>query len=110
MATAFEGEAIVGITSINLSLVASGTVAYTVPAGRYAKIHIYRLESAAGAPTVTGSLSNLSSATVVDDLDYFTTTNDSKYSYPLIMQSGDTLAFTGGTYTMVATVLEFTNP
>lgn len=114
MATAFQGEAIVGISSIS----GSGTL-YTVPAGRYAKITIHGCVLVQGESVTVGSHSSQNPFNSVIDCGIVGLNrrqdNGSAPSQNLggqitgevILTSGESVSCTG---TLNATIREFLNP
>ena len=112
MATAYEGEAIVGTAQIDYQSNTSVAL-YTVPAGRYAKIKINKLKHVAGGATtlaIAGTQNYSIPIAIGLDLEHI---NDLGFTEELILYSGDTISTTSGggpTVEVRASILEFANP
>jgi len=96
MATAFEGEAVIGTDSIAVSTASGSATAYTVPASSYARVFFHRVSSASGTVSVNG-------------IDVLVSGNT---SFVAVLETGQTVSYnTNGSQTDIgAGIIEYANP
>lgn len=107
MATAFEGEAIVGVVNVDVGDPGGGgfTTVYTVPAGRYARVNLREIDTNTGTVKVGGSLigTGVSIGILDDGTDLKVTTN-------VQLSSGLLIETSAGITRVRATIFEYANP